>query len=107
MIPFSKNDLYYPNRYSWNSEKNANSSQLPFAGDTIFNRHLGYEVLDLINKTMRLHNLCNLQALCKMETMLINLPFEEQTHRQVSEWIVSNWSKKIPYPENGHLVMAG
>lgn len=104
MNPFSKSDLHYQNRYSWNNEKGMNLSRAPFAENTVFNRHEGTEVLSLINKLMQQHKLSNIQSMEKIETMLINLPFEEQTHRQVSEWITNHWNKELPYP-NDRLVM--
>jgi hypothetical protein len=83
-----------------------NLSRATCSGDTVFNRHEGPEVLSLINKLMQRHNLSNIKSVEKIETMLINLPFEEQTHRQVSGWIMNHWNKKIPYLEKSHLVMA-
>jgi hypothetical protein len=94
MNPFSKSDLHYQNRYSWNSEKCMNLSRAPLAGNIVFNRHEGNEVLGLINRITQLNNLSSIKSVEKIETMLINLPFEEQTHRQVSEWIMNNWNKK-------------
>ncbi|MEO6523319.1 MAG: hypothetical protein ABIN91_16675 [Mucilaginibacter sp.] len=107
MNAFSKSDLHYQNRYSWNNEKRLGLSRTTFAVNIIFNRHDGPEVLGLINRLMQRHNLSSMKSVEKMETMLINLPFEEQTHRQVGEWIMNHWNKKVPYPENARLVMAG
>jgi hypothetical protein len=104
---FIKSDLRYQNRYCWNIEKSNNLSLVTCSAHGVFNRHEGYEVLNLINRLMQLHNLSHIKSLEKIETMLINLPFEEQTHRQVSTWIMEHWNRKILFPENRHLVRAG
>lgn len=95
---YRKDDLLFKNRYKWNKETNA--EQLQYFGFTVFNRHQGCEVVFLINQLMNKNALITIKSAQKIETMLINLPNEEQTFRQVSKWVIYNWNNKLQLPRN-------
>ncbi|MGF7080334.1 hypothetical protein [Mucilaginibacter sp. UYCu711] len=93
---FAKNDLLFKNRYHWSNEKNGD---IRFLGIAFFNRHQGNEVLFLINQLMDKHDHSTLNAAKKMEAMLVSLPNEEQTHQQVSNWIIHNRDNQLQHPK--------
>lgn len=97
MSRFKKNDLLYKNRYNWDNEITGSLYCPSLKINSIFNRHDGYQVLNLINYVMGQNNLSSTNSVIKIETMLITLSDEQQSHEEVRKWIISNWNRKIKF----------
>ena len=97
---YHKDDLIFKNRYNWNNESKHEAKPVQLFGSTVFNRHQGCHVIFLINQLMNKKALVNMKLAQKIETMLISLPNEKQTFRQVSNWVIYNWNIKLQLPRN-------
>lgn len=92
---FGQNDLLFKKRYNWKEKESGHDSIDDVKRICVFDAHQGSEVLSLINAVMRLNDLSGLKSGWKIESMLLSLPAQDRTPRQVKEWVMDNWNTKL------------
>ena len=93
MANFGKSALMY--KYNWDLSVQRKHAQNYFHDDAI-DRKNGHELLDFINRFMRVHGLTNLGSFQKMEWMICKyLPQDLYYRHEIEDWLRKNWGQKV------------
>jgi len=89
----SKEEFIYSD-YSWNAYANNDPKVAGEPDKTNFDRKEGYEVLYLINKFAKKHDLREKSSGQKAEEMLHDyLPVDVRDQQKVMDWLANNWNE--------------